>query len=587
MGAFATSNPTGGSDITGSGTAGQVAVFATAQSIGNPTISFTNTATGLVVGSLTEIGSAIFGIVSTTQGFLPPAMTNAQRNAISSPASGLMVYSTTASSLSVYNGSAWASLITSTTMPANFVRGDILYASSTTLLSRLADVDTGNALISGGVGLDPSWGKIALTTHVSGILPPDNGGTGIANNAASTITISGNFATTFTVTATTGVTLPDSGTLYGTKTGSISSAQMLASMSDETGTGVLMFATGPTITTNINIPQITGTGTSITGMTVVTSVTASGAVARGVYETPTLIAAANNDILYGHYITPTFTLDAFTGTNSFGLGMLCGTAQIRMGNLTGSTSVAAIYLTTAVPSTTNYFAQESGTNCAVNAVNAAGNLFLRVGNTSVISMGGVSAASNGTTFTALAQTAQTASANIQNWKFTGASKQYATGAQTAQYFTYFSTNTLAFVGASTSTLATSVTVEYITLGTNATVTTSAALHIKTGSLSGGSGTTKGVGVLIEMPTGATNNYGLNIDAGTTTAAPILLTSGTNMTTAVAGAFEYNGTNLFFTRTGTTRQTVLTANVITTEAVASDTTITVNVAGTDYKLLARA
>lgn len=39
------------------------------------------------------------------------------------------------------------------------------------------------------------------------------GGTGIINNAASTITISGSFGTTFTVTGTTSVTLPTSGTL--------------------------------------------------------------------------------------------------------------------------------------------------------------------------------------------------------------------------------------------------------------------------------------------------------------------------------------------------------------------------------------
>lgn len=85
---------------------------------------------------------------------------------------------------------------------------------------------------------------------------------------------------------------------------------------------------------------------------------------------------------------------------------------------------------------------------------------------------------------------------------------------------------------------------------------------------------------------ATKSY-LEIKAGTTAIAPLCFTSGTNNTTAQAGAMEYNGTNLFFTRTGTTRQTVLTANVITTEAIVSDTSITINVAGTDYKLLARA
>jgi hypothetical protein len=36
----------------------------------------------------------------------------------------------------------------------------------------------GNALISGGVGSDPAWGKIGLTTHISGTLAVGNGGTG-------------------------------------------------------------------------------------------------------------------------------------------------------------------------------------------------------------------------------------------------------------------------------------------------------------------------------------------------------------------------------------------------------------------------
>lgn len=46
-------------------------------------------------------------------------------------------------------------------------------------------------------------------------LVPASGGTGVANNNASTITISGNFATTLTVTNTTSVTLPTSGTVPG------------------------------------------------------------------------------------------------------------------------------------------------------------------------------------------------------------------------------------------------------------------------------------------------------------------------------------------------------------------------------------
>ncbi len=60
---------------------------------------------------------------------------------------------------------------------AAYTVGDILYASGATALSKLAGVATGNALISGGVATAPSWGKIGLTTHVSGVLPVANGGT--------------------------------------------------------------------------------------------------------------------------------------------------------------------------------------------------------------------------------------------------------------------------------------------------------------------------------------------------------------------------------------------------------------------------
>lgn len=56
--------------------------------------------------------------------------------------------------------------------------GDILYANTSSTLAALAGVATGNALISGGTGTAPSWGKVGLTTHVSGTLAVGNGGTG-------------------------------------------------------------------------------------------------------------------------------------------------------------------------------------------------------------------------------------------------------------------------------------------------------------------------------------------------------------------------------------------------------------------------
>jgi len=55
--------------------------------------------------------------------------------------------------------------------------------------------------------------NVNLATEVLGVLSPANGGTGVANNSASTLTISGAYPTTVTVTGSTSVTLPTSGTL--------------------------------------------------------------------------------------------------------------------------------------------------------------------------------------------------------------------------------------------------------------------------------------------------------------------------------------------------------------------------------------
>lgn len=65
---------------------------------------------------------------------------------------------------------------------SSYAVGDILFASTSSALSKLADVATGNALISGGVGVAPTYGKIGLTTHVSGTLPVANGGTGVTTS---------------------------------------------------------------------------------------------------------------------------------------------------------------------------------------------------------------------------------------------------------------------------------------------------------------------------------------------------------------------------------------------------------------------
>ena len=54
--------------------------------------------------------SSILDVSSTTKGFLPPRMTTTQKNAIATPAAGLVVYDETTNKLACYNGTTWNDL---------------------------------------------------------------------------------------------------------------------------------------------------------------------------------------------------------------------------------------------------------------------------------------------------------------------------------------------------------------------------------------------------------------------------------------------------------------------------------------------
>jgi len=107
----------------------------------------------------------------------------------------------------------------------NYTVGDLLGANATNTLTRINDIATGNALISGGVATLPTWGKIGLTTHVTGTLPATNGGTGLAAyttgqflQATSTTTLAGTTTPTaarisFTATALAALGTPADGSV--------------------------------------------------------------------------------------------------------------------------------------------------------------------------------------------------------------------------------------------------------------------------------------------------------------------------------------------------------------------------------------
>jgi hypothetical protein len=68
------------------------------------------TSAGNVGIGATPNASALLDVQSTTKGVRMPNMTTTQKNAIASPAAGLMVFDTTLSKLSVYSGAAWETI---------------------------------------------------------------------------------------------------------------------------------------------------------------------------------------------------------------------------------------------------------------------------------------------------------------------------------------------------------------------------------------------------------------------------------------------------------------------------------------------
>jgi hypothetical protein len=114
-----------------------------------------------------------------------------------------------------------------------FTAGDLVYFASGTSFTKLGIGTAGQYLTVNSGATAPQWttaasGVASFQTTMAGLTPsstttgsvtlagilgPANGGTGVANNASATVTSSGNYAYTRTLTAATNVTFPTSGTL--------------------------------------------------------------------------------------------------------------------------------------------------------------------------------------------------------------------------------------------------------------------------------------------------------------------------------------------------------------------------------------
>jgi hypothetical protein len=329
----------------------------------NNQIGYTATApnNGLIIrgqvglGTSSPAASALLSMSSTTQGFLPPSMTSTQKSAISSPATGLVVYDNSMNLLQFYNGADWVAaagnvssvsnsdgtLTISPTTGAVVASISSTYAGQTSITT-LGTIATGTwhgsiiPLAYGGTnaGLTASAGGIFYSTASAGAILA---GTATANQ----VLLSGSSAAPLWSTATYPVTTAINQILYS------SSANVIGGIT-VSNNGVLISGTGgiPSwlsagttgqvlIATTSNPPSwgtlsglavtsITGTANQIVASASTGAVTLSfpaaggvsiGTTTTGLVVQPVFTPASGT--LYGAQILPNFeppTGDTYTAT---------------------------------------------------------------------------------------------------------------------------------------------------------------------------------------------------------------------------------------------------------------------------------
>lgn len=189
-------------------------------------------------------------------------------------------------------------------------------------------------VLKGVTGADPAFGAVVLTTDVSGTLPVANGGTGITSLGAG----------------------------VATWLGTPSSANLAAAVTDETGSGALVFANTPSLAT----PAISGgTASSLTGL----SIRSSGAAFDLTFATAEVLTAGRTLSWSLGDAARTITLSGNPTLNDWFDQSVKVAASPSFVTVTGSTSLIAASAANGVTITA----------AAVTRNNAAGSLTIAAG----------------------------------------------------------------------------------------------------------------------------------------------------------------------------------------------------------------
>ena len=257
--------------------------------------SATNTLSKLPIGSSGQILSVSAGVPSWT------TLSSAAVTSFQTSLSGLTPNTSTTGAITLAGTLGPTSGGTGLT---TYTQGDLVYATATNTLGKLADVATGNALISGGVSADPSWGKIGLTTHVSGTLPVANGGTGQSTYTDGQLLIgnsTGNTLTKASLTAGTGISITPG-------SGSISIASTVTSgltITNDTTTATALYPTFTSATSG----SISGASVTSTKLTFVPS--------TGALTAPNIVAS-NGMLVNSATVSTNYSIPV--GSNAIAVG---------------------------------------------------------------------------------------------------------------------------------------------------------------------------------------------------------------------------------------------------------------------------
>ena len=179
------------------------------------------------IGTNNPDTSAILELNSTTKGFLPPRMSTTERDGISTPATGLVIYNTTVACVQFFNGALWFDTCTQTTDGPpnnNLTVSNITYQGKSVIDNEFGIGYNGEAVLAGST-ISVKLTNNAGTEQGYGLSATD-AGTGLIYAATGTITPN----TTETVTLThNGVVMPalESGVLTMPLTGTNTTINLL------------------------------------------------------------------------------------------------------------------------------------------------------------------------------------------------------------------------------------------------------------------------------------------------------------------------------------------------------------------------